>query len=105
MTDCFNYTTLVKLATLRFFKFPLNFLSMHHSYMSTQCESIRLPRDMHAAMIHDEAMIHLGSHLSLQHLPPTPEMIEKVDLVNEPDREVALPVPSSYSNRRIYKRD
>lgn len=25
-----------------------------------------------------------GSHLSLQHLPPTPEMVEKVDLVNEP---------------------
>jgi hypothetical protein len=46
-----------------------------------------------------------GSHLSPQHLPPTPEMVEKVDLVNEPDREVALPVPSSYSNRRIYKRD
>lgn len=31
-----------------------------------------------------------GSHLSLQHLPPTPEMVEKVDLVNEPDRAEKL---------------
>jgi hypothetical protein len=29
-----------------------------------------------------------GFHLSLQHSPPTPEMVKKVDLVNEPDREL-----------------